>query len=412
MSSSYRSGIRGWVDGPGLLALLGLLGAWATAHGADIYLQPSASATVETDSNVDLDPGGNTRKEGYLTDAAALIGVATPDSETTVKPRLRYQRYPQETQLNRLEGTLDLNSHVSSQRGSFSLLGRYDHLNDTEAESPSALYNDVNPTTPITADSGRAVVGITRDYVLLQPRYSYRVTPLVSVGASGNYQNTSFSPSDISSHVGYSYAKGDFFVSRQIGARAEVSAGASYSRYDARKVASTATSTGGTIGFDYNWSRTFGSFATLTFQHSDINSKLLPPFQGSQQNWGGTAGLSWKAQAQEVRVNIGRALTPGSGGGLYATDQIQAEYDRDLTERLSYVVAVRGLRTNGLTSNVSSFDRDYARGDASVKWMITRTWMVQGGISYAWQKYRSIPGSADNNQIFVRIGYIGLPRQR
>jgi hypothetical protein len=46
-----------------------------------------------------------------------------------------------------------------------------------------------------------------------------------------------------------------------------------------------------------------------------------------------------------------------------------------------------------------------------MKWMIARTWFVQGGYQYMWQKYQLDPDGASNNRIYIRFGYQGLGPQ-
>ncbi len=57
-------------------------------------------------------------------------------------------------------------------------------------------------------------------------------------------------------------------------------------------------------------------------------------------------------------------------------------------------------------------DRDYARVDLSLRWMVTSTWFLRGGYSYIWEDRQTAVSDADNNQFFVSFGYRGLDRQR
>ncbi len=56
------------------------------AHGssrrlpaAQFYVQPTVTLGAENDSNLDLDPGSNSSVQGYLANAGALFGIATPN---------------------------------------------------------------------------------------------------------------------------------------------------------------------------------------------------------------------------------------------------------------------------------------------------------------------------------------------
>src|SRR5450755_2935554 len=92
--------------------------AAAPVYAAQVYVQPMATISAETDSNLDLVPasqGGANSVEGNIADASALIGIATPDSETTIIPRIDYRDYPSASYDNRLEGYLDLISAYRTQ---------------------------------------------------------------------------------------------------------------------------------------------------------------------------------------------------------------------------------------------------------------------------------------------------------
>src|SRR5450432_993687 len=123
----------------------------APVFAAEVYVQPVATISAETDSNLDLVPasqGTANTVEGYSADAAALIGIATPDSNTTIRPRIDYRDYPAATYDNRLEGYLDLNSAYTSQRSKGYVYLGFERRDEFNAELSSALYNPNGPVPP------------------------------------------------------------------------------------------------------------------------------------------------------------------------------------------------------------------------------------------------------------------------
>jgi hypothetical protein len=93
-------------------------------------------------------------------------------------------------------------------------------------------------------------------------------------------------------------------------------------------------------------------------------------------------------------------------------DEFRLQYERDLSPRLSFTGSGRFETRNAITSNTDG-DRDFARADLSVEYMLMPAWYVRGGYAYLWQDRESDPGDADNNQVFVSVGYRGLsPRSR
>ena len=96
----------------------------APAYCADVFVTPTAYIGAETNSNLDLEPGGAQEVTGYVANMSSLIGIATPNSATTIKPRLDYRDYPTDQGDNRLEGFLDFNSFYKGQRSSASISGK------------------------------------------------------------------------------------------------------------------------------------------------------------------------------------------------------------------------------------------------------------------------------------------------
>jgi hypothetical protein len=191
-----------------------------------------------------------------------------------------------------------------------------------------------------------------------------------------------------------------------------MSFGGYVSRYDATNLDSTANSYGETLNFSYSWSRLVNSALTVAYQTADINATQPSVFKETVNDWGATFSTGYKGETSQLRLNLGQSITPSSYGSLYLADQIQLQYDRNVTERVTFTGALRALRTVGVSSNLNGDNRNYFQGNLFLKWMITRTWFVQGGYVYTWQKYQTDTQSADNNLIMIKFGYQGLPRQR
>src|SRR6266702_2240311 len=99
MSSSSRKNVHA------AAATVGALAVGTTAAAAEVYYQPIISLSSAYNSNIDLEPTTARRSAvGYFADAATSIGIATPQSETFLQPRLQYNYYPTATDRNRLEG--------------------------------------------------------------------------------------------------------------------------------------------------------------------------------------------------------------------------------------------------------------------------------------------------------------------
>jgi hypothetical protein len=113
-----------------------------------------------------------------------------------------------------------------------------------------------------------------------------------------------------------------------------------------------------------------------------------------------------------LRLSIGRTFIATGANGKAESDQVRLQYDRDLTQRLKFRGTGRYESRNSISTGGQGDDRDYARADLSLNWMMSTTWYLEGGYSYIWQDRQTAAGVAANNKLFVGVGYKGLERQR
>ena len=387
----------------------------APVFAAEIYVQPFAEISAEEDSNLDLQPAsypGTVRSvEGYIADAAAVISIATPNSNVAIRPRVDYRDYPSDSQDNRLEEYLDLNGSFRTQRSKGNVYFGYQRRDEFNAELSSALYDDFNPVHPTSPETGRTVVGATRESLILMPDYSYSITPLTAVGVSAIYQQLKYTPDNSTSAVDFNYYQAKAYLRWTLDQRNELTLGGYGSKYDATHFDSRATAGGATLTLDTSWSPLLSTSAGVVYQRTNIDTTIPSPLQKVANPWGATFSAVYKAEVDQFRMDAGRVITPSGGGGIYVNDQLQFQYNRNLTQRLQFTGAVIALRNRGLTSNVSGDDRTFVRTVIESKWMITPTWYVQGGYQYMWQRYELDPDGAANNRIYIRFGYQGRDRQ-
>lgn len=411
MSLSFRkSAMARWSGRIGAGA--GLLSGALLAHGAQVHVQPMVTTQAQTSTNLGLDPGVDERTESYAADAAALISIATPSAATTFKPRLLYRDYSDAARRDRLEAFLDLSTFYTGQRSSFQMFGRYEHRDEVHAEKSAAQFDEVTPDAPTDPETGRIQNGATRDVLLLVPTYRYKLTQLMDIGASATLQALDYSPDDASRHVDYDYYEGKGFLGWELSQRTRLSVGGYVSKYDAKNIDAQTDSYGASAEFEWDWSQVWESSLSLVYQRSDVERTQPFVFDDKTNAWGASFKTSYKGQITRARVQLGRTITPSGTGGLVESDNVRLQWERDLTERLELSTAARYLRNRALTQDSAGSDRDYRRAELSLRWMVTRTWFVEGAYEYTWQEYQNASGSADDNSFMVKFGYRGLPRQR
>jgi hypothetical protein len=381
--------------------------AGAPVMAAQYYVQPTASVSAETDSNLDLDPSNTKSVEGYIGDAAALIGIVTPSSSTTIRPRVDYRNYPADSADDRLEEYLDLNTAYRSQRSKGSVYLGFERRDEFNAELSSALYDPNSPVSPTSPETGRSIQGAVRTSVILLPDYSYNLTQLTSAGVSGVYQHLGYSPDNSFDAVDFDYYQAKLYLRWTLDQKNDLTVGATGSEYKATHFDSKATSEGAAVTLDTSWTPLLSTSASVVYQRTTINTSVPTPFRDVANPWGATFSAIYKAEAQQFRMDGGRVVTPSGGGGIYINEQLQLQYLRNVTQRLSVTGAVIALKNAGITSNVNGNARTFVRTVVEGKWMFTPTFYVQGGYQYMHQKYEAETDSAANNRIYIRFGYQG-----
>jgi hypothetical protein len=392
------------------------LGAAASANAADIYYQPIVQLSTQYNTNLDLSsiPAEKRGAEGYYADAATTFGIATPTTDTTLQPRVLYNYYPSASDRNRLEAFLNGNGRYNWQRDHVSWYGTFDHRDDVNAEQPAAAdSNTVNPGTGNnTPSSSQPRVGVTRNFLVVDPTYTHSLTPLSGIGLAGEYQFLSFNESN-SGHVGFDFYQAKAFYSKTIDLRSDFQVGAFGNHYAARFGDARSNSGGVSGNYGYNWTQVLRSNLSVSVEQTDFKkSQDTGNLDIKSHPWSAIFNTVYNAgELTKYSFYVGRAIYPSSVGGLSQTDQVRAQYDHDFTPRLHLTGALRVFRDRLVASELDNNYRNYGTGNLRVQYMLTRQIFVATAYTYVYQKYKLDPASADANVFQVSFGYRGLERQ-
>ncbi len=257
-------------------ALLGIAALSAgTAHAADTYVQPQVELRVEDNSNFNLVPGGSDDSNvyGYIADAQALIGIATPRSDTSIRPRVRFQEYPDREDLERVELFFDLRSLYEGERSRLLTFGRYSRQDSYNAETPGAEFDPLDPNNPTNPDSGTIVFGETRTRVQVQPEYSYRLTERSEFGVDADFQTVEFDADTglVQTNTDYDFYAGGGFVRWALDPRNDFIVGAYANKYEAKDDSTETDAYGGRVGYHHRWSDVTGIEVDVLYEQNDTD---------------------------------------------------------------------------------------------------------------------------------------------
>lgn len=404
MSSSSRNAVLG----AGIAAVFALAAMPVSALAADTYFTPTVSLQAENHSNRSLTPDNQPSKDltGYTATLEAMVGARTPRSKTELKPRLRFQKYPDAKDLDQTEGSLDLRSTFSTQRTKAELVAKFSHTDEYNAEFVDD--DDFDPDGPDVVGNGRILFSETRTRIEARPSIEFQLTERTGVGAELLFQDVSYDADGPTTQRDYRNYEGSVFLTRNLSQRTELEAGVVASRYETDNDANKTDSYGFSTTLRQRWSETFTADLSLRVEDSDIERGNPVSFKQSATDWSLFGGLAWRGQITRVRLSAGRSLNPSGDGDRVVRDEVRLAVDRDLSQRLVLKAVLRAAQQKAQGGGVATSDRDYARGELSLEWKAARTWFVRGGASYTWQDRKIEPDSAKNRSVFLVIGYRGL----
>jgi len=388
-----------------ILTLAGSASAWAQ----QTYFVPSVEATAEWNTNRELvtDPALEDESIGYRLNALALWGRRTERSEFEMRPRVQFQEFPDREGIDPVEYFLDLRGEHRTLKGEFAFFASYARQDVYNAEYGDAAFDPFDPNRSDITSSGIVFVGGTRETIEVEPSFRHQFSQLTAVSGLANYTKIDYGDDFLTQRVGYESPYAELMLIRAFGPLAELAFGPYVTRSEADDGSNETDTIGGRISVHYQWSETTYFTVAGSAERSDITQFTPTPVEESVTDWGLEFTGYYRRRLASVRYAIGRFLTPSTFGMRSAKDQVRVQYIRPLTPVMTFNGAVRFTRETRV-GDTANPDRDRAIVDLSLTRQLTPTWFLSGGYRYVWQDLAGVGGEADNNGVFITVGYRGL----
>jgi hypothetical protein len=397
---------------PGAVVAVAAMGS--TAQAAQTYFQPQIETGVEqnTNRNLAINPDDEADITGYVTDAQLTWGYVTPTTDTTVRPRIRFQRYPDREDVERTEQFLDLNTvRRMTERSSFDLVGRYSREDTFNSELDDAEFDDIDPEDPTEGGGSTELVsGETRTRVQLRPGFTHEFSDVTGMRVEGSYEDVSFD-SDTRNRTDYDNLGLRILITRQVTPLTRLSAGPTARRFETSDGRSTTDTYGIDLGLTHRWSELTRVAARISVIQSDFDFFDEGEAQSdSETNVGLNINVTRRTETGSFRLVADRGVRPSSGGRTVIEDQLRFQHDHNFSERLSLRTAVLASTREAQGEAQSDRNQDYARAEIGLMWMISPTIFVRGGYEYTWREIELDGTSAKNHLARITLGYRGLGR--
>ena len=371
-----------------VLTALGVRGGRGTGNAAQTFFQPQAEARAETNSNLSLDPAGSPDgdTQGYIADIQALMGIVTPRSETSIRPRIRFQEYPDRDERNRAEGFLDLVSRFQRERSSLGIVARYSQQDSYNFDTRSGEFDPLDPSSGSDQGTGRILEDETRSEFDVRPDFAFDINERTTAGFDARYRSVDYDvDSGVPSQIDYDFVAAGANVKWKLDQRSTFGLGAFANTFDPKTGLGESDGYGIGAGYEYRWSEVIGIEATAFYETND------PTYEGpgvqadSSSGLGGTVAAFYEGEISEWRFSASHRFAPSASGFAQQLDQLRLQYDRRFSERLSLRGVARYESESDINDSFGSRSIDTARADISLRWLFTPTWNVQGGYSYVWR---------------------------
>ena len=401
MSWSYRR-TRG-------ILVVAALAASANVTAQQTYFVPTVEATAEWNTNREMipDPAFQDASINYRLNTLALWGWQTQRSQFELRPRVQFQEFPDRQGIDPVEYFLDLRTEHRTLKGEFGLLARYAHQDTYNAEYGQAAFDPFDPK-PTSTDGGIVFVGGSRETIEGEGSFRYEFTQLTSMSGLVSYEKISYSNSDFTTQrVGYEYPYAELTLNRALGPVAEFSIGPYAARSEADDGSNQTDSLGAKASVYYKWSETVYFTVAGVYERNDITNFTPTRTEDTVSDWGLEFSGYYQRRIGSVRYAIGRYLTPATFGTRTTKDQIRVQYIRPLSPLWTFNGAVRATLDKRL-GDQNNPDRKRAQADLTLTRQLTPSWYISGGYRYAWQDLGGTNAEADNNAVFLTVGYRGL----
>lgn len=393
----------------GLLALLAAVTS-PCALAAEWVAEPSVSLRGEYNDNIRLTTAEHDAVWGLILHPKLALSRRTELWDLSATGRVRGAAYEGQDGLNTVDNFLDIAAKRQLERGSL------------EA-SAGLAYDTTLQTEFLDLDTGLVVNQIDRTRKELRVAGSYILTEATWVEGALGYSTIEYDGGEIYGLLDYDYLTPSLTLIHQLDARVKVFTVLSHSRVDYERADQLESKTdsmqiGGSYDLSERW-KLNGSIGARRTSTSNVVPVERPGFEifypfiyDLADRESETTGLVYNAalsrsfETGNISLNATRSITPSSTGTDTDTTSVSINADRRFNAKLSGRLAVSYFQSESVGNTRTLADRERYRVEPSLSWSLDRDLRLSTGYSYTHVSRGSAgAGTADNNAVFVSLGY-------
>lgn len=363
------------------------------AGAAEWQLAPSAHIGSSYADNPRLLADGSDASAGAVGEFSARLKRLTERSELSLRPRILSSRYSNDETLDTDDQFLTAGYRWGGERSEWN--SELNITRDTTLTSELGLTGLVqtNRRHEATTLSVAPTVMLTErvsggvQMMLLDSRY----VDAESTGLT-DYRYTAFS---LFSTVALTDAGSKLTVTAQIGELSTQGFGGSDTR-DA------------TLRLGWSWQPWTLWTTTLSAGPSRVETDL-----GNDSGMVFDGEIKRQGDRWSLAASAGRSQSPTGRGVLTRRDEVELNFNRAVTERLTAIVGARWISSEDLMpqrGGVSTYQVDYGRLDLGASWRLSRHWNLSLQLSASTQKYELAPERAEGHRASLSMVWNGQPQ--
>jgi len=411
MSLSYRKAagnvrafVRFALPATGGVALL--LAASSASAQAWIYDPRIEVQGIYNDNNrLSPDKAQEIEAKGAAIDALVAFRKESEINTFEATPHIRSSWFPDAESEESTDKYFDLKGSHKGQRSFASIYAGFADESVITSDLLVADFPGINLGQTVSGDSGRVSVRNRRQQYSVQPHFEFDWTERRHLTFDAHYVDTSYED-QLFEQIGYKDYGARAGIKWNTSQRATFEIDVLGAQFSPENDSPDTT----TYGLIAEWRMAPSQILSYYFRVG--GSRAEQDIAGSAStrstsSFNGGAGVAWQFQVTRLLIDALRSTSPSSQGAIVNRDELRFSLQRDFSPRVTGILGLRGIRTNGLdgagTTQVD--ERKYYTGRAGFEWHVTRAYSIEGAYEYRWQKYQGDPTSASSNGVTVSVVY-------
>jgi hypothetical protein len=364
----------------------------------------NANLSGRTDAELEL--------SGYIAEASVDVIYNSERGRMAVRPMLRSRNYGESNKdQNSDDQFLRFSSISEGDKNTLRIAADFNRESVRTAElADASIDTDVDPDDIADDQSGFVNVRERRERYRIAPRWSYRFSNVSSFDTELSYLLVNYEEQQEPVNLfDFNDTRLRFGYRRNFSQRNNGSITLTARTFDTDRLAGDRDTFALTAGFVRRVSETTQFRAQLgveSVRREDIDGSTI------DRDPQPVVDLSLIRRLKTVRLLAQyRQRVNGTGRGLLTRrNELNLRFSRDLTDRFSAGLGVRGYSDNTISG--SAREQNYIQLRGQVVWRLSRSFSLQGDYRHTVIDRDTIEGAADSNRLTIWLSYQPSPVRR